>query len=247
MRRQSGFTLVEMAVVIVVIGLIVTAVVSGRAIIEASESRAVMAEIRKHMQSFTQFSEKYRAYPGDYRTASTTFETAIDALVAARQDGGDSEAAPSDYDGDGNNQIVWADEEGTRAWLHMQLAGLTDGSYSGRGTDATLRVTIPASNIGGGGNGYYLNYNSEMQNHLGLGGFVEAGGINSRSAISPQRAEAIDKKLDDGRPLAGFVRAENGQNPAPPSDCANGSGFYNLGNDVLQNTVACMLLVRLDE
>lgn len=245
-KKQAGFTLVELSIVIVIIGLLVTAVVSGRAIIEASEARAVMAEIREHMQSFTLFSERYRAYPGDFRNASTTFTTAIDALVEARQQGGDSGAAASDYDGDGNNRVEWSDEDGTRAWLHLQLAGLSDGSYSGLGTTAVLRANIPPSNIGGGGNGYYMDYSDPMQNHLGLGGFQEAGGINNRSAISPQRGEAIDRKLDDGKPAAGFVRATEGS-PAPAFDCVNDDTNYNLGFTEQETAVSCLLLIRLDE
>ena len=221
MKKNSGFTLVEMAVVLIVIGLIAASVISGRAIIHASESRAVMAEIRKHMQSFSQFVERYHAYPGDFRGANTAFNIA------------------TSFNGDGNNKIEWgANDEGTKGWYHLQLAGYTDGIYTGTGPNAVIRTNIPGSNVGGGGSGYYLDYNTAMQNHLGLGSPNTVGGINNKPALSPERAEAIDRKLDDGRPSSGFV-----QSVGTGTTCVTGTGLYNTG---AAEAISCVLLVRLN-
>ena len=239
---KSGFTLIELSVVLIIIGLVAVSIVSGRTIVQASESRAVMAEIRKHMQSFSLFSERYRAYPGDFRNASTVFKTAIDAAVAGSAIG----LTPGDYNGNGNNQVEWANAEGVKAWAQLALAGLGDATSINadpRSTNGTLRVNIPASNIGGGGNGYFINYSPTMQNYLGLGG-AQTTGINDRSALSPDRAEAIDKKMDDDNPIGGLVQAQNGT-PPPASNCTNTLNGYNLGSSA-GDTISCILMIRLN-
>lgn len=220
--RQAGFTLVEMSVVLVIIGLIAAGILSGRAIIEASETRAVMSEIRQHMQSFALFVDRYRAYPGDYRNADTAFDIA------------------SSFNGDGNNQIVWADEEGAKAWYHLQLAGFTDGNFTGTGTDGVPGTNVPVSTIGGGGVGYFFDYDSgDLQNHIGIGFRNTAGGINSEPALTPMRANDIDRKLDDGRPSDGYIQSTG-------ADCIAGSA-YNTADEDAREAYACLLMARIDE
>lgn len=220
--RQAGFTLVEMSVVLIIIGLLAVGIVSGRAIIEASETRAVMSEIRQHMQSFALFVDRYRAFPGDYRNADTAFDIA------------------SSFNGDGDNQILWSNEEGTQAWYHMQLAGFTDGSFAGSGTDGIPGTTVPVSAIGGGGIGYFINYDAgELQNHVGIGFRNQAGGMNAEPALTPMRANDIDRKLDDGRPSSGYIHSTG-------SDCIDGIA-YNIADEDIRETYACLLMARLDE
>lgn len=222
-HKESGFTLVELAVVLVIIGLIAAGILSGRAIIEASETRAVMAETRKHLQSFAMFMDRYRAYPGDFANADTAFNIA------------------SSFNGNGNNRIVWQSEaEGTRAWYHLQMAGLADGVYTGSGTTGTPGVTVPLSNIGGGGIGYFVDYDSgDLQNHLGIGFSTSGAGINDNPALSPLRAEAIDRKLDDSKPGTGFVQSTG-------TDCVD-SGEYKLSDEDEREALSCVLRVRIDE
>lgn len=244
---KKGFTLVELAIVLIVIGLITAIVTSGRSIIQASEARSVMSEIRKHMQSFNQFTERYHAYPGDFRNFSTVFQAGTTAAMNLANSPVNQNIQLTDYNGNGDNQIKWSDAEGTKAWLQMQIAGLTDNignSGDPRNTTATLRVTVPASNIGGGGNGYFIDYSPAMQNFLGLGGISAGGGINNKSALSPERAEAIDRKLDDDNPSTGFVQSINGT-PVPATNCINGSGGYNIGGTT-QDMLACVLMIRLN-
>ena len=181
-RYKSGFTLVEMAVVLVIIGLIAASVLAGKQIIEASQARAVMAELRRHMQSFTQFTERYHAYPGDWSNAYSVFKTDIDAYVAASNGqaikcNSGAGLTSSSFNGNGDNKVLWSAGEGTLAWYHMQLAGLTDNTFNSScfGTTASVGANIPASNVGGGGFGYFIDYSATMQNYLGLGGGAALG------------------------------------------------------------------------
>lgn len=254
--KQSGFTLVEMAVVLVIIGLIASAVVAGKEVVEASRTRGIMAEIRDNMQSFEQFTDTYRAYPGDFTKASEVFVDGIAAAVVDAQVLVPSITAAA-FNGNGDNRVTWeAPEgggssqttgEGALAWLHLKLAGL--GKYKNllgvvqNGT-AVLGSNVPASGIDNFG--YYINYDDgildqndkhTIQNHMGLGRQV-SGQINNAVSLSPQRTEAIDKKMDDGRPRLGIVQSIG-------AGCISGDA-YNFANDVARETVSCLPLVRLN-
>ena len=242
-NSKAGFSLLELSVVLIIMGLIAVAIISGRSIIQASETRAVMSEIRKHMQSFNQFTERYKAYPGDFRSASVVFQPLIQAIIDGHYPFSQG-LALTDYNGNGDNQIKWGDAEGVKAWSQLQLAGLTDGvgTSDPRGTAAIPRANIPGSNIGGGGNGYFIDYSATMQNYLGLGGVI-ANGRNTRSALSPERAANIDGKMDDGKPSSGFMQSTNGTE-SPPMNCINTAGGYNTGTS--SDAVSCLLMIRLN-
>jgi prepilin-type N-terminal cleavage/methylation domain-containing protein len=70
---RAGFTLIEMAIVLVIIGLIVGAVVAGRDLIRASEVRATISQIEKYNTAANTFQEKYGYLPGDV-TASAAVQ-----------------------------------------------------------------------------------------------------------------------------------------------------------------------------
>lgn len=245
--RNSGFTLVEIAVVLVIIGLIASAVVAGKEIVEASRTRGIMSEIRDNMQSFEQFVDKYRAYPGDFTRASIVFVDGIDAAVEEAQIIIPGITA-SAFNGNGDNRVTWEAQEGggqsqttgegALAWLHLKLAGL--GKHNNllgvvANGEAVLGSNVPTSSIDFFG--YYIDYNSTMQNHLGLGRQV-AGQINNQVSLSPQRTEAIDKKMDDGRPNLGIVQAIG-------AGCLSGNA-YNFDNENEREAIACLPLVRLN-
>ena len=243
--KQSGFTLVEMAVVLVIIGLIASAIAAGKEIVEASRVRGIMSEVRDNMQSFEQFVDKFRSYPGDYPKASTVFKDDIDAAVEAAKVLVPS-ATVADFNGNGDNKVTWAvpangnTGEGALAWLHLKLAGL--GKYKNllgvvqQGT-AVLGSNVPTSSSDSFG--YFIDYNTTMQNHMGLGRQVD-GQINNGVSLSPQRAEAIDKKMDDGKPGEGIVQSIGGGCIA-----ANGTD-YNFDNEQARESISCLPLIRLN-
>lgn len=247
--KQSGFTLVELAVVLVIIGLIASAAVAGKEIVEASRTRGIMAEIRDNMQSFEQFVDVYRAYPGDFTKASEVFVDGIDAAVENAQLLY-PETTKETFDGNGDNKVTWEVQdnqgvgrstgEGALAWMHLKLAGL--GKYKNllgvvSNGAAVLGSNVPLSGVDNFG--YFIDYNSTMQNHMGLGRQV-SGQINNAVSLSPQRAEAIDKKMDDGKPNLGIVQSIG-------VNCVTGSGdAYNFFNDVARETISCLPLVRLN-
>ena len=76
MYRKDGFTLIEISIVIVIIGLIIGGVMAGRTLIRASELRGLISEINQFQAAYTTFKLKYQCVPGDCSNASTYFGTA---------------------------------------------------------------------------------------------------------------------------------------------------------------------------
>jgi prepilin-type N-terminal cleavage/methylation domain-containing protein len=252
--KQSGFTLVEMAVVLVVIGLIASAVVAGKEIVEASRNAAIIREIGDQTLLFSSFSDRFRALPGDFNKASIVFQDQIAAAVEnARPLNAD--ITPEDFNGNGDNKITWAipagkrTGEGALAWLHLQLGGFLEGrsllGVTNNGT-AVLRSNVPASKKGSFG--YYVNFDDSIQdydgkntiqNHLGLG-MQQDSGINNGVSLNPIRTESIDKKMDDGLPGTGGVQSLG-------NNCRqSGINSYNRTNKDAMETVSCLPLVRLN-
>lgn len=125
LARAAGFTLVEIAVVLVIIGLVLGAVLQGQALIANAEYRALTSKISEHQNAFYAFRERYNALPGDYERADTRL------------------GLPSNHNGNGNGIIDHGPEcggnadESCRAWQHLRAAGLLSGNPNTQGTDAS--------------------------------------------------------------------------------------------------------------
>ena len=88
-NRQAGFTLVELSIVLVIIGLIVGGVLVGQDMIKAAEIRATVAQIEKYNSALNTFRDKFNGYPGDLTlTLATNFGfTGVGSGADAHSDG----------------------------------------------------------------------------------------------------------------------------------------------------------------
>lgn len=194
---SRGFTIVEMAIVVVVIAMLIGGVMAGKAMISGGKVRAVLGELEENRASMEMFHEKYFDWPGDMVNAS--------------------EMWPGAANGNGNERIEWSSGEGTLAWYHLMMADMTGqrGFSNDRSTVAVVGGNVPSSKIAGGG--WFMNYTDTMQNHIGLGGQI-AGTMNGAAILPGKRAYDIDMKLDDGNPAGGKVQSSG-------TDCVDG-GLY---------------------
>lgn len=217
--RQTGFTLIELAIVLVVLGIITSGIFAGSALIENAKQKRVIGEFQQYSGVIDDFFERYNALPGDMARADEYWGAAC---------GGDALASASGCNGDGDTLIEWASFEGVKAWQHLELSGfLSSLNMSGdmTGAEAVIGVNVPQSEIEN--MGYSLHHVGNT-NYLGYGGFV-SGARNDAPDLDASAAFAIDGKVDDGLPGSGGLRATG-------AACVSGTEY-----DVISSAGLCAL------
>ena len=111
-RNEAGFTLVEIAIVMVIIGLLIGGVLKGQSMIQNAKVKRVVNQANELRAAIMSFYDKYGVYPGDEN---------VDAIPS----GG------ADTEGDGDGQIETAGAEDHGMFMDLQLSGLISGSYNG--------------------------------------------------------------------------------------------------------------------
>lgn len=235
---HKGFTLVELAIVLVIIGLIVGGVLVGQDMIHAAEVRGSIKQIEAFKAATGTFRTKYNCLPGDCARA-TSFGFA--------------------NNGDGNGTIVSdaGASESTYYWQHLSGAGLIEGSYNG---NMLVPGDSPEAKLGGT---FYLGAESNPgpRNYITFIAFIASPppicNGDECSSLTPAEAQSIDQKLDDGLPTTGAVRTFGDftdflGNNTPSEGAIGASSDFCVGNDVtpfaynVQNTnVLCTLSVAL--
>jgi prepilin-type N-terminal cleavage/methylation domain-containing protein len=215
LHKQKAFTLVELSIVIVVIGLIVSAVVAGGAMVQAAKLHSDISKFREYKTAYSMFVDQYNGAPGDMINAIAYW-----GGVTANGNG---------------NKTIECCAETLFTWQQLSLAKLT-GDFA-----ATAYPRVSSSKIStiimflveDNSNTWKI---SKINAPNMIGTFNTVTGWNS--AISPVQALAIDTKMDDGVPTKGKVTGFS----SPVNDCVkeadgttNGSvntyqgiGSYNL-------------------
>lgn len=235
-EKQSGFTLIELSIVLVIIGLIVGGILTGQDLIRAAEVRATLAQVEKYNTAVRTFQNKYGYLPGDIPgTQASSF-----GLYYVT--GGLANAAGC---GDGNGAIQgwtvapWLDGanfagEIAMFFLHLSQAGLIDGMYGAGGANVTLqgatatggsyststnppRATADSTAVSemlppaklGKGNFFTIGSYSGKQYYIltGISQVKANADLTTTNNLSPVTAYTLDKKIDDGLPAAGKVFA----------------------------------------
>src|SRR5450830_824984 len=131
MRKQTGFTLIEIAIVLVIIGLLLGGVLKGQELITAARVRNVAAQIDGVKIAYLGFQDRYRALPGDYEDnqARNNIPGPTGQLTK-----GCTLANTSCQDGKISNL---SEPESILAWHQLSRSGFINGSYDGNGTTPT--------------------------------------------------------------------------------------------------------------
>jgi len=114
--HNSGFTLTELAMSLVIVAFITAGVLQGDNLIKAAKGRAVSSEVQSHKVAVNSFYAKYTAYPGDFADAE-------DYWGVANTDDGDD---------DGKIEFISGSVyEGYRAWQHLSYARMINDDFFG--------------------------------------------------------------------------------------------------------------------
>ena len=222
MRAQAGFTLVELAIVMIIIGLLIAGVLKGQALITNAKVTAQVAQFKALDAATSTFKDMYSALPGDIALASTRLPNCA--------------VAPCNVNGNGNGVIdvlpaaapTAANEAGTY-FVHLAAADLVTGITS-NGVVTVWGNLLPAAKIGGGlqpgsstgVNGDFINLVNGATIAPVAGLYLtltQTAGAIPAVSITPNQAQRIDTKVDDGSPGSGSVRA-GGSVGVGAADCA---------------------------
>ncbi len=184
-HKMRGFTLAEIAIVLVIIGLMLTGVFKGQALIDSARVRSMASEVSGIRSAWYSFQERYRALPGDFQSAGTQIDSAA-------------------VSGNGNGRI---DDNRERAgvWQQLSLAGFINGNYDGAqssvGSASDLDCapgTCPKNPF----NGFYkISYSAQAADVVDPTHEIFTG-----DQIPVGILAELDRKLDDGLPTKGRFR-----------------------------------------
>src|ERR1700704_5658839 len=189
---QTGFTLVEIAIVLVIIGLLLGGILKGQEMITQAKIKNIANDFNGITVAVTSYQDRYRAIPGDDQNATTRWTTQApgkgngDGVMLGKykdNDTGGALGAPADL------------KESNLFWQHLRIAGFVPGLTTGTGSGT------PPPNASGG----LIGVESGVVGASGLG-FTSM--IVCFSNLPEKVASAVDGQMDDSKPASGQVRAQ---------------------------------------
>ena len=240
---KHGFSLVELSIVLVILGLLTGGILAGQNLIRAAEIRAVTSEHSRYITAIQTFRDKYFALPGDFKKAEDFWGTMSSGTCPGATGGTGTQTCNGNGDGrisrQGASAASQTNEEFT-AWQHLANAGLIEGSYTGiAGSSSWVHQlegeNVPRSKLGQGiwyiGSNTYSGHarftNGTFPNFLSFGGAALAN-IADIAILSPEETWNIDTKMDDGLPQQGKVWAVGWDTCTDAATAASTDGEYAL-------------------
>lgn len=203
-RNNSGFTLVEIAIVLVIIGLLLGGVLKGQEMIENAKIKNLINDIEGVTTAFYAYRDRYKALPGDDPRAASRGWT--DAVA-----------------GNGNGTLQYNNAfragnagENMLAWQHLRYAGFISGDPAG--TTQTTGRAHPFHSYDG-----YIGVANAINANFGFG---MRGNLVCVSNVPGKAAEAVDSNFDDGIPNTGSVRARTGGINTEPGNAGTAAASY---------------------
>jgi prepilin-type N-terminal cleavage/methylation domain-containing protein len=219
-HTQKGFTLVEIAIVLVIIGLLLGGILKGQEMITQAKIKNVMADYSGISAAYHGYQDRYRAIPGDDLGAGRW----PGAIAKAAVDGGGNGQVAGTYNNACPQVAVAASPESCLFWDHLRRSGFVSGNgalqpfnaltgmigvQTGDGVAAGVGPTLVT-----GGNGF-------------------TGLIMCSANIPDKIAIAVDTQMDDGASITGSVRAivQAAPNPDISAGLAAGPDYVESGTN----------------
>lgn len=227
---QKAFSLVELSIVLVILGLLTGGILGGQALIRAAELRSISSDLSSYQTTINTFKDKYFSMPGDMPNA-LLFWPADTTSNCTHGTGTDQTPKLLTCNGNGDGRIVGTQyNESWRVWQHLANAGLISGQFSGH------RNNLTDLNIFGGGTACGC-FNAKAGVNVPLTKFSNVGPMmmyddttdgseyspfannviyygrdnvdkNKGEFLLPEELYNIDVKMDDGLPATGQIRGQ---------------------------------------
>jgi prepilin-type N-terminal cleavage/methylation domain-containing protein len=234
--RQQGFTLVELSIVLVIVGLILGGVMVGRSMIRSSQVGKIGQDLQAYEAATQMFIDKYQGLPGDMTNATTFWTGAVNG------------------NGDG---LINVSDESFRSWQHLTSAGLIKGRFSGVTGSGSVTDFEPGNNVPRGpvsGTGYMLfnlgtvtigcDWWPYAYRNVLLYGKDSGTSYTYQAILTPAELYAIDLKYDDGKPVTGIVFS--GQKACATVNCTTTTDPATTDYNTSYQGEACNLIYRLN-
>lgn len=227
-QHAQGFSLIELSIVLVAVGLIVAAVISSSTAIHNAKMRVAIKDVNEIFAAINSFEEIYHYLPGDFPHATTYWSSTGNG-------DGDWLVGFTGSTNDNNG-------EDYRVFEQLKLAGLYDSNTS-YDTKLTEGTSIPYSSFKPGA--YWFAERNGMHalnlgNALTLGSYTDNNALNGGFMTSTD-ARSIDEKMDDGLASSGYAHAAYGTDIG--SGCVTGAwGASGVTYDLGSSVASCRLV-----
>lgn len=213
MRRAAGFTFVEVAIVLVILGLLLGGVLKGQELVNGARVRQLIAQQEGVKAAFYGFQDRFRALPGDFSEAGALLRCATGVPCLGGNGDGviDSSAVPRML----TSGVLSEVHEELLVWSHLTSAGFLNGNYAMLGGEAT------ATDANSPKNAYNVHIELAHDGRFAAATATSPAKHNVKTgALIPVEVVAeVDRKIDDGNGVRGQFRYSTYQGNAvsPPS------------------------------
>jgi len=199
---QKGFTLVEIAIVLVIIGLLLGGILKGQEMITQAKIKNVIADFSGISAAYYAYQDRYRAIPGD--------DSGAGRWTGATAGNGNGSV-------EGTYNSTTAGDESRKWWDHLRRAGFVAGT----GEQQPLNAVVGIMGVQTG--------DGASPPSTALGGFSSL--IMCSANLPDKIAIAIDAQMDDGLPNAGSVRAQLQTTNNPPIAATAATAYAETGTN----------------
>lgn len=258
--REQGFTLVELAIVLVIVGLLIGGILKGQELIAGTRVNSAVTQIKAIETATFTFLDTYGGFPGDLANAAgripgcTTFPCSGGTLNTATAGNSRIDGTPAlAY---GANAAAATTDEKAMFFNQLRAADLISG-FTGAANNTVGDGVMPSSLAGGthyrigtaGAVGDLLAANPaafSAGHYLTLTGTPTGTAIAATvagvSGLEPKQSEGIDRKLDDSRPNTGRVLAANQSGTLSGTTCVSATGATGIYNTAQTGSI-CSLYI----
>jgi Tfp pilus assembly protein FimT len=180
---SRGITLVEMAIILLIIGVLVAGVIQGQQLIASARVRQVIAQQEAVSIAVTAFQDRFQALPGDYRDAPVSIA-----------------CTPACVGGNGNGRVEESTtpKETILVWSHLSGAGFLNAAYAAGSAAVAVDPSNTAQNVVGGYMQVAFDSNWGFSTNT-----VRRHNVKTGNNLPVEVLAEIDRKIDDGLPASG--------------------------------------------